>query len=181
MQVAELAVPGLRLIRPDVFEDARGFVFESYNAERHRAAGITCTFVQDNFSHSVKATLRGLHYQDEPGQAKLVSVTRGCIFDVAVDIRPASPTLGRWVGVVLDAASREQLFLPKGFAHGFCVLSDAADVVYKLSSPYRAESERCLAWNDPELAIDWPIQAPLLSERDSRGESFASYRARIAP
>lgn len=181
MQLVELALPGLKLLRPRAFADARGFVLESYHTERYRSYGIVCGFVQDNLSHSIKGTLRGLHYQTDPGQAKLISVTGGRIFDVAVDIRPESTSFGRWVSVVLDAATHEQLFIPQGFAHGFCVLSNGADIFYKLSRPYNAERERCLAWNDRDLAIDWPVQTPLLSERDSRGESFAAYRARVAP
>jgi dTDP-4-dehydrorhamnose 3,5-epimerase len=179
MRLVDLALPGPQLVVPDVFEDARGFVFESYNAERYRRAGIDCHFEQDNYSHSVKGALRGLHYQAHLRQAKLVSVASGQILDVAVDIRPDSPTLGRWVSVRLAAEGRHQLYLPAGFAHGFCLLSESADVIYKLSTAYRADLERCLAYDDAELAIDWPVREPIVSERDAAAESFAAYRARV--
>ena len=180
MKVRDADLPGLKLIQPDVFGDERGFFLVTYNAERYAAAGIDVTFVQDNHSRSVKDTLRGLHYQSHPGQAKLMGVVVGRVFDVAVDIRPKSPTFGRWHGVELDAVKREQIFIPVGFAHGFCVLSDAAEVVYKVSALYDAATERSINYADPELAVSWPVKTPLLSERDRRAESFAALRARLA-
>ena len=178
MQVIDLELSGLKLIRPTVFGDERGFFLETYSAPRYAAAGIQVTFVPDNHSRSVKGTLRGLHYQSQPGQAKLVRVSRGRIWDVAVDIRPESPTFGRWHAVELDDQKNEQLFVPVGFAHGFCVLSDFAEVQYKVSSPYDAKTELALDYADPDLKVAWPISSPLLSARDQTAESFASFRAR---
>ena len=170
---------GLLLIQPQVFGDERGFFLESYNASRYRAAGIEAAFVQDNHSRSVRGTLRGLHYQSSPGQAKLVRVTQGRVFDVAVDIRPGSPSLGRWVGVELDAETHRQLFIPVGFAHGFCVLSDVAEVQYKVSSVYDSSTECSIRYDDPDLGVRWPTEEPLLSARDQSAESFAAYRQRV--
>lgn len=173
---------GLKLFRPSVFRDSRGFFLETYQKSSYAAAGLDeLTFVQDNHSRSAKGTLRGLHYQSHPGQAKLVRVGRGRIFDVAVDIRPGSPTFGRSHGVYLDDQEHAQLLVPVGFAHGFCVVSDVADVIYKVSAPYDAKTECSLKFDDPELGISWPIVEPLLSTRDQQAESFASYRARLSP
>jgi dTDP-4-dehydrorhamnose 3,5-epimerase len=177
MECIELPL-GLKLIRPATFKDNRGFFLQSYQAAAYVAAGIDAEFTQDNHSRSVRGTLRGLHYQSHPGQAKLVRVGRGRIFDVAVDIRPDSPTFGQWHGVYLDDTEHAQLFVPVGFAHGFCVVSDIADVMYKVSTPYNAETECGLRYNDPEFGIEWPVDEPLLSARDQQTESFASYRAR---
>ncbi|MDB4982179.1 MAG: dTDP-4-dehydrorhamnose 3,5-epimerase [Myxococcales bacterium] len=179
MKVLDLELPGLKLIQPDVFGDERGFFLETYSLSRYAAVGIDMPFVQDNHSRSVKGTLRGLHYQAQPGQAKLVRVVLGRIFDVAVDIRAGSPTFGRWLGVELDADKREQLFVPIGFAHGFCVVSDFAEVEYKVSSPYDGKTECSIDYADPELAVTWPLQKPLLSARDQKAESFATVRARV--
>lgn len=179
MDVEDLPLAGLKLVRPKVFGDTRGFFFEPYNEPRYRAAGIDCSFAQDNHSRSVRGTLRGLHYQSHPGQAKLLRVTSGRIFDVAVDIRPESPTFGRWHGVYLDGEKHEQFFVPVGFAHGFCVVSDVADVLYKTSNVYDAKTETGFAWNDPEVGVEWPVKEPLLSERDIRAESFAALRERL--
>lgn len=178
MQVTDLDLEGLKLIVPAVFGDERGFFLETYSTARYAEVGITEVFVQDNHSRSVKGTLRGLHYQSRPGQAKLVRVTFGRIWDVAVDIRPASQTFGEWRGVELDAEKHQQLFVPVGFAHGFCVLSDSAEVQYKVSAPYDATTERSINFADPELAVLWPIEQPVLSARDQQAESFASFRAR---
>jgi len=178
MDVKELPLAGLKLIRPKIFRDERGFFLESYNEERYVGAGIDCRFVQDNHSLSGKGTLRGLHYQSSPGQAKLIRVCRGRIYDVAVDIRPDSPSFGKWEGVYLDAERHEQLFIPPGFAHGFCVVSDETEVLYKVSSLFNPETECSLKWNDPEIGIDWPISEPRLSKRDLNAESFAEYRKR---
>lgn len=166
MNVERLPLEGLLAITPRVFADGRGFFLESYREESYRAAGVDARFVQDNHSRSVRGTLRGLHFQRTPGQAKLVRVVTGTIFDVAVDIRPASPTFGKWYGMELDAERHRQLFVPVGFAHGFCVLSDFADVLYKVSSPYDAATEDGFAWNDPDVGVAWPITDPILSKRD---------------
>jgi dTDP-4-dehydrorhamnose 3,5-epimerase len=179
MNVIDLELDGLRLIFPDALVDPRGFFLETYSEPRYRAAGIDVHFQQDNHSRSIKGTIRGLHYQSEPGQAKLVRVTSGCIWDVAVDIRPESPTVGRWQGVELCDRELQQLFVPVGFAHGFCVLSAFAEVQYKVSAPYDARTERSISYADPDLNIAWPVASPLLSLRDQHAESFASYRARV--
>jgi dTDP-4-dehydrorhamnose 3,5-epimerase len=179
VKVVDLELPGLKLVRPEVLHDERGFFFETYSAARYAAAGIDVAFVQANHSRSVKGTLRGLHYQARPGQAKLVRVLGGRIWDAAVDIRPTSPTFGKWSAVVLDAEKHEQLFVPVGFAHGFCVLSDVAEVEYIVSAPYDGQSERELSYADPELAVAWPVKRPLLSKRDQQAESFAALRARL--
>ena len=179
MKVTDLELAGIKLIRPDIFGDERGFFIETYSVERYAVAGIDMTFVQDNHSRSVKDTLRGLHYQSQPGQAKLVRVLVGRICDVVVDIRPRSPTFGKWLAHELDDRTREQLFIPVGFAHGFCVLSDAAEVEYKVSAPYDAKTECGIDYADPELAVAWPVRAPLLSARDQKAESFAAFRARV--
>jgi dTDP-4-dehydrorhamnose 3,5-epimerase len=181
MQVTELRLSGTKLIQPQVFGDERGFFLETYSAPRYIAAGIDVSFVQDNHSRSVHGTLRGLHYQSEPGQAKLVRCTTGRILDVVLDIRPSSPTFGQWDAVELDDQARKQLFVPVGFAHGFCVLSDFAEVQYKVSTPYDAKTESSISYNDPELAVAWPVAQPLLSARDQQAESFASFRARVRP
>jgi dTDP-4-dehydrorhamnose 3,5-epimerase len=181
VQVTDLDLEGLKLVRPAVFGDERGFFLETYNALRYAEVGITEAFVQDNHSRSIKGTLRGLHYQSHPGQAKLVRVTLGRIFDVALDIRPHSKTFGEWRGLELDAEKREQLFVPVGFAHGFCVLSDFAEVQYKVSAPYDAKTECSINYADPELGVRWPVEQPLLSARDQQAESFASFRARAEP
>jgi dTDP-4-dehydrorhamnose 3,5-epimerase len=167
VNVERLPLEGLVAITPRVFADGRGFFLESYRSSAYAAAGIDVTFVQDNHSRSVKGTLRGLHFQRTPGQAKLVRVVTGRIWDVAVDIRPASPTFGKWFGMELDAEQHKQLFVPVGFAHGFCVLSDVADVLYKVSSPYDAATEDGFAWNDPDVGVAWPIADPILSKRDA--------------
>jgi len=181
VRIVNLELDGLKLIVPDIFGDERGFLLETYNAARYSEAGIRVTFVQDNHSRSIKGTLRGLHYQAQPGQAKLVQVTLGHIWDVTVDIRPGSSTFGRWQALELDAEKREQLFIPVGFAHGFCVLSEAAEVQYKVSALYDAKTECALNYSDPDLAVRWPVESPILSARDMRAESFASFRARVAP
>ncbi|HLV65452.1 MAG TPA: dTDP-4-dehydrorhamnose 3,5-epimerase [Polyangiaceae bacterium] len=179
MEALDLELSGLKLIRPRVFRDPRGFFLETYHASRYKAAGVPVDFVQDNHSRSVRGTLRGLHYQSHPGQAKLVRVASGRIFDVTVDIRPESPTFGRWQGLYLDSEEHHQLFIPVGFAHGFCVTSEAAEVLYKVSSPYEASTECTIAWNDPDIGIDWPVQEPLLSTRDQSGERFRDFARRV--
>ncbi len=167
-KVHRTSLDGVLLIEPQVHRDERGFFLESYSARTLLDHGITTAFVQDNHSRSVKGTLRGLHYQVGAGQVKLVRVLNGTIFDVAVDIRWGSPTFGRWFGEILSGDNFRQLYIPVGFAHGFCVLSESADLAYKCSSYYSPTDERGLAWNDPTLAIRWPVADPILSARDQR-------------
>lgn len=174
-----LELPGPKIIRPAVFTDNRGFFLETYNAGRYAEAGIDVAFVQDNHSCSVKNTVRGLHYQSSPGQAKLVRVTVGAIWDVVVDIRPDSPTFGTCATLTLDAEKHDQLFIPVGFAHGFCVLSNVAEVQYKVSTPYDPKTECGFHYADAELQIPWPVTLPLVSERDQRAESFGAFRRRV--
>lgn len=168
MNILPTELEGVLIIEPEVHGDERGFFMESFQKRRYREAGIENEFVQDNISRSVRNTLRGLHYQYPNAQAKLVQVLEGEIYDVAVDIRQGSPTFGRWVGVILSAENRRQFFLPEGFAHGFCVLSTTALFLYKCSDFYAPEAEGGICWDDSDLAIPWPVQSPILSERDSR-------------
>ncbi len=166
MRVIATELPGVLIVEPQVFADRRGFFLESYNQQRYAEHGIDVAFVQDNHSRSARGTLRGLHYQAPPGQAKLVRVVAGEVFDVAVDIRRGSPTYGHWVGVTLSAENHRQLYVPTGFAHGFCVVSESADFLYKVTSYYAPAEERGIAWDDPALGIEWPVQDPILSDRD---------------
>jgi|SRR4051812_12629055 dTDP-4-dehydrorhamnose 3,5-epimerase len=179
MEIIDLPLSGAKLIRPRIFRDPRGFFFESYSAPLYQKAGMPEVWVQDNHSLSAQDTLRGLHYQSTPGQAKLVRVTRGRIFDVIVDIRPESPTFGRWHGERIDAEDHTQIYIPVGFAHGFCVLSEVAEVQYKVSTPYDGAHECSIRWNDPEIGVAWPVTTPLLSDRDQKSESFADFKARL--
>ena len=168
-----LAIPGVLLITPPVFSDPRGFFVETYKRSAFAAAGINEVFVQENHSSSERGVLRGLHFQRAPhAQSKLVRVVSGQVFDVAVDLRPDSPTSGQWVGVKLSEADRKLLFIPSWCAHGFCVLSDRAEVVYLTSTEYAPDHESGVMWNDPALAIDWPIDNPVVSERDQRWPAF---------
>lgn len=171
MNVIETALPEVLIIEPKVFGDSRGFFYESFNARNfHEATGLDVEFVQDNHSRSAKNVLRGLHYQIKQPQGKLVRVVRGVVFDVAVDVRKSSPNFGKWVGVELSEENHRQLWVPPGFAHGFLVLSDSADFLYKTTDYYAPEFERCLAWNDSLINISWPIQCePLLSSKDRAG------------
>lgn len=171
MKVAATAIPDVLLLEPTIYEDERGFFFESFNQKRFEdATGLNIRFVQDNHSHSVKRVLRGLHYQIRRPQGKLLRVTAGEVFDVAVDLRRSSSTFGKYVGTVLSAANKKQLWIPEGFAHGYLVLSDAAEVLYKTTDYYSPEDERCLIWNDPDVGIDWPKDgAPILSAKDRLG------------
>ena len=163
-----LAIPDVILIEPAIFRDERGFFMESYKYSDFVAFGIKEHFVQDNHSRSVKGVLRGLHYQKHPkAQGKLVRVVVGEVFDVGVDIRLGSPTYGKWVGEVLSAENKRMLYIPPGFAHGFCVLSDVADVLYKTTEEYAPEYDAGIIWNDPEIGIQWPIEHPILSEKDA--------------
>jgi len=170
MNITPTKIPDILLIAPDVFGDARGRFQEIWNHQRYSEAGIDQNFVQDNLSSSVKGTLRGLHYQLEQTQGKLIQVLQGEIFDVAVDLRRNSQTFGQAVSVKLDAETSKQLWIPPGFAHGFLVLSETADVLYKCTDFYRPEAERTLLWSDPALQIDWPLEGePILSSKDQRG------------
>ena len=171
MKVSPLSIPEVFLLEPRVFGDERGFFFESYNQRNFEAViGKKATFVQSNHSRSVRNVLRGLHYQIQQAQGKLVRVIAGEVFDVAVDIRRTSPTFGHWIGERLSAENKKQLWIPPGFAHGFIVLSDTAEFLYSVTDYWAPEHERCIIWNDPALNIDWPIaEAPILSDKDARG------------
>jgi len=175
MEVIPTAIPDLLVIEPKVFGDDRGFFFESFNARTFKhLTGLKPPIVQDNHSRSVKNVLRGLHYQIKQPQGKLVRVVAGEVFDVAVDIRGGSPTFGKWVGQTLSAENKKQLWIPVGFAHGFLVLSDYAEVLYKTTDYWAPEHERCIAWNDPCLDVRWPIQGtPVLSAKDAKGVPIA--------
>ena len=175
MKATPLAIPDVLLIEPRVFGDERGFFFESFNqAQFDTAVGRKVEFVQDNHSRSVRGVLRGIHYQIRQTQGKLVRVVAGEVFDVAVDLRRSSPTFGQWVGATLSAENKHQLWVPEGFGHGFVVLSESADFLYKTTDYYAPEHERCIIWNDPDLAIDWRIEyAPVLSAKDQQGSAFA--------
>jgi len=172
VKATPLAIPDVVLLEPQVFGDARGFFFESFNVEQFAAAtGLRPNFVQDNHSLSAHGVLRGLHYQLPPkAQGKLVRVVRGEVFDVSVDIRPASPSFGQWVGTRLSAENKYQLWIPAGFAHGFLVLSESAEFLYKTTDFYSPQHERCIAWNDPAIGIEWPLTGmPVLATKDQTG------------
>jgi len=169
MQFEHTSLPGVMLVRPRVFADPRGFFMETYHQQTFDAAGFSMRFVQDNHSQSVRGTLRGLHYQLNQPQGKLVRVVRGEIFDVAVDLRRSSVHFGRWIGTSLSEGNYVQMYMPPGFAHGFYVTSETADVVYKCTDFYDPASERTLLWNDPDVGIDWGADHPLLSQKDADG------------
>jgi dTDP-4-dehydrorhamnose 3,5-epimerase len=179
MRVMPADVPDVLVIEPDVYRDDRGFFLETYHAQRYRAHGIEGPFVQDNHSRSVAGTIRGLHLQIGRPQAKLVRVISGAIYDVAVDVRRGSPTFGRWVGVTLSADNFKQCYIPAGFAHGLCVLSTVAEVEYKCTDLYVPDMEIGITWNDPALAITWPVDSPLLSDRDRRHPTLAGQADRL--
>lgn len=175
MQVSSTEIADLKIVEPDCYGDDRGFVFESFSTNRYAdEVGIKLNFVQDNHSRSGRGVLRGLHYQFDQPQGKLVRSACGEVFDVAVDLRRGSPTFRRWAGVVLSADNRRQLWVPPGFAHGFFVLSEIAEVLYKATEYYNPEDEHCLAWNDPTIAVEWPLggQNPIVSKRDNAGLPF---------
>jgi dTDP-4-dehydrorhamnose 3,5-epimerase len=174
MKLIKTEIPDLLIIKPQVYGDERGFFMESFNADKFRQlTGVDVQFVQDNHSRSAKGVLRGLHYQIKQPQAKLVRVVHGVVFDVAVDIRKSSPTFGKWVGVELSEQNHQQFWVPAGFAHGFVVLTDSADFLYKTTDYYAPDYERCIAWNDPSIGIEWPIdEEPLLSVKDREGVSL---------
>jgi dTDP-4-dehydrorhamnose 3,5-epimerase len=176
MKVVPTLLPGLQVFEPRVFGDARGFFFESFNARRFaEVSGVTTTFVQDNHSRSAKGVLRGLHYQIRQPQGKLVRVTAGEVFDVAVDIRASSTTFGQWFGENLSAENKRQMWIPEGFAHGFLVLSESAEFLYKTTDYWAPEHERCIRWDDPQIGIAWPVDGPpLLSAKDAQGSLLAA-------
>lgn len=177
MKATPLAIPDVYLIEPQVFGDERGFFFESFNqAEFEQAIGRKVQFVQDNHSKSAKGVLRGLHYQDPKPQGKLVRVTQGEVFDVAVDIRKNSPTYGKWIAETLSAENKKQLWIPEGLAHGFLVLSDTAEFLYKTTDYYAPECEQAIIWNDSTLNINWPLDGqPRLSSKDQKGQLFSEF------
>lgn len=176
MNIIETALPGVLIIEPKVFGDARGFFMEAWNADAFRDAGLDLQFVQDNHSRSQKGVLRGLHFQNPGPQGKLVRVTKGAVFDVAVDLRRSSPHFGKWVGVELSAQNQRMFWVPEGFAHGFLTLEDDTDFLYKCTAPYAPQSEYALAWDDPTVGIEWPAigMAPIISDKDTRGLSLAN-------
>ncbi|MFW5756214.1 MAG: dTDP-4-dehydrorhamnose 3,5-epimerase [Tangfeifania sp.] len=177
MKITETSLPGLLIIEPRVFEDSRGYFFESYQEERYKEGGIIASFMQDNESKSVRGVVRGLHYQLAPyAQAKLVRVVEGSVYDVAVDLRKGSPTFGKWFGLELDAKSKKQLFVPRGFAHGFSVLSETAIFSYKCDNAYNKNSERAININDPEMGIDWMLGETelVVSEKDLTAPLFSA-------
>lgn len=179
MKVTELALPGVVLIEPKVFEDSRGFFMETYNAECYAEHGISAKFVQDNHSKSIKGTLRGMHYQLGRPQGKLVRVVSGEVFDVAVDIRKGSPSFGCWVGERLSAENKRQMYISEGFAHGFCVLSETAEFLYKCTDFYSPSDERGILWNDPDVGIEWPLDAPILSDKDAVLATLAEMKSEL--
>ena len=179
MKVTPTALPGVLLVEPTVHGDGRGFFLETYNADRYEAAGIDAVFVQDNLSRSSRGTIRGLHLQHPTGQAKLVSVIRGEVLDVAVDVRVGSPTFGQYVSVLLDAERRNQLFVPTGFAHGFLVRSEMALFSYKCSAPYSPDDEINIAYNDASIGVDWGVLDPVLSKRDAAAPALDAVTARL--
>ncbi len=172
MNILTTNLPGVLLIEPDVFRDERGWFLETYHSDKYQEGGLSFSFVQDNCSSSIRGTLRGLHAQIIHPQGKLVRVTKGEVFDVAVDIRRGSPTFASWESMVLTAENFKQLYIPPGFAHGFCVLSDVAEVEYKCTDVYAPGDEISIAWNDQQIGINWPLESPILSQKDATGESL---------
>lgn len=179
MKVLETKLPGVLIIEPDVHGDARGFFMETWQKERYAQYGLPTNFVQDNLSFSHKGVLRGLHYQDPNPQGKLVYVLQGEVFDVAVDIRRGSPTFGQWVGVTLSSENKRQLYIPEGFAHGFCVTSETALFAYKCTDYYNPQAEHGIIWNDPDIGIEWPVKKPILSEKDKECSLLREARVSI--
>jgi dTDP-4-dehydrorhamnose 3,5-epimerase len=177
MKIVETSLPEVLLIEPRVFGDHRGYFMETYRAHCYAAAGIPGPFVQDNLSFSRRGTLRGLHYQLPDAQGKLVQVLSGEAFDVAVDIRVGSPTFSKWFGTVLSDQNRRQLYIPEGFAHGFCVTSETALFVYKCTAYYNAAAESVILWNDPDIGIQWPVDHPTLSEKDAQAPTLSAIEA----
>jgi len=172
MEIFDLRIKGLKLVKPKVFKDSRGFFLESFQESQYKKMGIEGHFPQDNHSYSQQNCIRGMHFQSHPGQAKLIRVAVGKIYDVAVDIRLDSPTYGEWEAVILDDQDFYQFYIPVGFAHGFCILSPEAHVLYKVSHPYNPITEKGFRWDDPDINIHWPTQTPLVSERDQTSPFF---------
>ncbi len=168
MEIKSNSIDGIIIIEPEIHRDNRGYFMETYHQKRYVKAGVNRIFVQDNISSSIQGTLRGLHFQIKHPQAKLVQVVSGEIFDVAVDLRPGSPTFGKWTGIHLSDQNRLQFFIPEGFAHGFCVLSDTAVFFYKCSEFYAPDDEGGIIWSDPEIGISWPFKTPIISEKDKQ-------------
>ena len=181
LKLINTSIPDVLLIEPKVYDDSRGFFLETFHQKKYTDVGINKTFVQDNYSHSKQRILRGLHYQLHHPQGKLIFVLRGEIFDVAVDIRRGSSTFGKWFGANLSAKNKRQIYVPDGFAHGFCVLSESAEVMYKCTDFYDAEDEHGIFWSDETLAIDWPVKTPVLSEKDSKFQRFTEIPEKDLP
>ena len=181
MNIINTSIEDILIIEPRVFEDSRGFFMETYHQKRYLKSGINKIFVQDNLSFSIQGTLRGLHYQVKHPQAKLVQVIKGKIFDVAVDIRPGSSTFGKWTGAYLSDKNKRQFFIPEGFAHGFCVLSETALFLYKCSDFYAPEDECGIHWTDPDIGIDWPVKDPLISEKDRQNSNLCDLTSQQLP
>lgn len=181
ISVEQTSLPGVLVVQPRVFGDQRGFFLETFHQEKYQKAGIDRNFVQDNHSHSRKGTLRGFHYQLPHPQAKLITVVRGEIFDVAVDIRKGSPTFGKWFGIHLSEENKRQLFIPEGFAHGFLVLSQDTDVTYKCSELYFQEDEHGVIWSDPQIGVEWPAQDPILSDKDKNFSRLSEIPENLLP
>ncbi|GAA0266949.1 dTDP-4-dehydrorhamnose 3,5-epimerase [Alteraurantiacibacter aestuarii] len=179
MKIIRTAIEDLLIIEPPVFGDERGFFLESWNAQKFADAGLDLTFVQDNHSRSQKGVLRGMHFQNPGPQGKLVRVVAGAVYDVAVDLRRSSPTFGQWVGVELSAANKRMFWVPEGFGHGFLTLEDNTDFLYKCTAPYAPQNEHSLAWDDPEVGIEWPLGSsrPQLSAKDQQGQSLSQIEA----
>lgn len=175
MNVDQTPLPGVLVVTPKVFGDARGFFLETFQSEKYVAAGINGgPFVQDNWSRSAKNILRGLHFQNPNAQGKLVSVLRGAVYDAVVDVRVGSPTFGKWFGLELSEANKKQLWVPPGFAHGFCALADDTDFIYKCTAFYAPQSEHSILWNDPAIGIEWPVREPVLSKKDVDAPTLAN-------
>jgi dTDP-4-dehydrorhamnose 3,5-epimerase len=181
MKIITTSIEGILIIEPNIFKDKRGFFMETYNRHRYNAFGINTTFVQDNLSYSQKNTLRGLHFQIKHPQAKLIQVISGEIFDVAVDLRHSSATFGKWTGIHLSDDNRRQVFIPEGFAHGFCVLSDVALFYYKCSDFYAPDDEGGIIWSDPDIGIEWPVETPIISEKDNQFQKLSGLVAEELP
>lgn len=181
MKIITTSIEGILIIEPKTFKDNRGFFMETYNQKRYNASGINPTFVQDNLSYSLKNTLRGLHFQIKHPQAKLIQVISGEIFDVAVDLRSGSATFGKWTGIHLSDENKRQMYIPKGFAHGFCVLSEFALFHYKCSDFYAPEDEGGLIWSDPDIGIEWPVENPIISEKDNQFQKLFDLTAEKLP
>ena len=181
MNLIQTKLPDVLVVEPVVFSDDRGFFLETCNTVRYHKIGITAAFVQDNMSRSKKGVLRGLHYQLQYPQGKLVGVSNGEVFDVAVDIRTGSPTFGQWTGTILNDVNHRQMYIPPGFAHGFCVISDSADFIYKCSEYYHPEDEYGILWNDSDIAIKWPVEIPIISDKDSRNSNLSEIPSKLLP